>query len=72
MLTWSNNADNAGLLDCWSEECRDCMVYEEENGVLCIVISRLQNSLTKACEIIGRLGNEHVRERSMSRLEKEA
>ena len=48
------------------------MVCEEENGVLCIVIFSSQNSFTKACEIVGRLGNEHVRERSMSKLEKEA
>ena len=37
-------------------------VDEDDLEVLCIVIFGLQNSLTKACEIVGRLGNEQVRE----------
>ena len=44
-------------------------VCEEDFEASNIVIFRVQDSLTKACEIVGGLGNEHIRERSTSRLE---
>ena len=48
------------------------MVCEEEDRVLCTVVFDFPNPLINACEIVGRLGNEQVRERSMSRLENDA
>ena len=66
MLNWSNDADNARLLGWRMEGFHAC---EEDVELLYIAILGLQNSLTKACEIVGGLGNEHVRERNMSRLE---
>ena len=63
MLIWSDNADDSGLLDWRMDSLHAC----EGDFEFYIAILGLQNSLAKPCEIIGGLGNKHVRERSMSR-----